>query len=398
MNRSFTRLLCFFVLLVIPFQFISSAEKNKQTICLNMIVKNESHVILRCLESVLPIIDHWVIVDTGSTDGTQQIIRDFLHEIPGELYERPWVNFGHNRDEALQLALPTADYILFMDADDALIFDDNFVMPILTADSYMTPSFTAGDSMEYYFTRFVKSGLDWHWYDVIHEYVMAKDAKDPEYLEGIKYAYLSGGARSKDPQSYHRDIKLLKEGLQRDPTNTRYVFYLAQSYLCVGDLENALAAYTLRSECGGWFEEVFWSMLQIGRIQDSLGMDKETVMESLYDAYAYWPQRIEPLYYISAKARWEGDHAGAYAAAKLGLDTPMPKAGLFVEKWIYDFGLLFEYSISSYWVGQYRESLAACDKLLAIANLPDEYRKCTLSNRQFALQKVKMLDFVENIK
>ena len=54
-------------------------------ICLNMIVKNEAHVIRRGLDTVKPFIHHWVIVDTGSTDGTQEIIREHLKDIPGEL-------------------------------------------------------------------------------------------------------------------------------------------------------------------------------------------------------------------------------------------------------------------------------------------------------------------------
>src|SRR5580704_1601575 len=58
-----------------------------KTICLNMIVKNESRVIQRCLDSVKHIIDYWVIVDTGSTDGTQNVIKDFMKDIPGDLYE-----------------------------------------------------------------------------------------------------------------------------------------------------------------------------------------------------------------------------------------------------------------------------------------------------------------------
>ena len=68
-----------------------------------MIVKNESKVIRRCLESVLPLVDYWVIVDTGSTDGTQQIILECLKEVPGFLHERPWVDFSHNRNEAIAL-------------------------------------------------------------------------------------------------------------------------------------------------------------------------------------------------------------------------------------------------------------------------------------------------------
>jgi glycosyltransferase involved in cell wall biosynthesis len=108
----------------------------KKTICLNMIVKNESHVIERCLESVKKIIDYWVIVDTGSEDGTQEIIKQVLKDIPGELHERPWINFEYNRNEALSLALDKADYIFFIVADDRLIFGEDFALPELEAEGY----------------------------------------------------------------------------------------------------------------------------------------------------------------------------------------------------------------------------------------------------------------------
>ena len=59
------------------------------TICLNMIVKNESKIIKRLFDSVYKIIDYWVIVDTGSTDETKEIIINYFKEknIPGELHE-----------------------------------------------------------------------------------------------------------------------------------------------------------------------------------------------------------------------------------------------------------------------------------------------------------------------
>src|SRR5579885_2975943 len=106
------------------------------TICLNMIVKDESQVIKRCLNSIKSLIHYWVIVDTGSTDGTQEIVREFLSDIPGELHERPWVNFGYNRNEALNLARGKGDYFLFIDADDRLKFKTGFKLPILTKDHY----------------------------------------------------------------------------------------------------------------------------------------------------------------------------------------------------------------------------------------------------------------------
>src|SRR5215475_3170087 len=102
--------------LSVPLSNFASVKDGR--ICLNMIVKNERHVIQRALASVKPFIDYWVIVDTGSFDETKELIRDSLKDIPGELHERPWKNFGHNRSEALSLARGKADYILFLDADD----------------------------------------------------------------------------------------------------------------------------------------------------------------------------------------------------------------------------------------------------------------------------------------
>ena len=101
-----------------------------------MIVKDEAPVIARCLASVRPIIDYWVIVDIGSTDGTQDAIRALLDDLPGELHERPWRDFAHNRTEALELARSHGEYVLWIDADDVLEIEPDFEMPELRADSY----------------------------------------------------------------------------------------------------------------------------------------------------------------------------------------------------------------------------------------------------------------------
>src|SRR5829696_5038481 len=104
------------------------------TICLNMIVKDEAPVMARCLASVLPFVDTWVIVDTGSSDGTQAIVRELGGAKPGQLHERPWTSFSHNRNEALELARGKADYTFFIDADETLHRPPSFERPELTAD------------------------------------------------------------------------------------------------------------------------------------------------------------------------------------------------------------------------------------------------------------------------
>src|ERR1700722_12923400 len=128
----------FAALIFLTLQLNAADAQPHKTICLNMIVKDEKDVITRCLSSTLPVIDYWVIVDTGSTDGTQKIIKDYMKEkgVPGDLYERPWVNFEHNRNEAIELARDKADYLFFIDADEFMKYDDDFKLPALDKDFY----------------------------------------------------------------------------------------------------------------------------------------------------------------------------------------------------------------------------------------------------------------------
>ncbi|WP_449344382.1 glycosyltransferase, partial [Streptomyces narbonensis] len=133
------------------------------SICLCMIVKNEAKVIERCLASVRGLVDTWVISDTGSTDGTQELIRTALAGIPGELREESWVNFGHNRSSNIAHARGRADYLLLLDADHVLRQDGP--LPELTSDAYMIRH--AG-SLEYRIKRLVRGDLPWRYEGVTH--------------------------------------------------------------------------------------------------------------------------------------------------------------------------------------------------------------------------------------
>lgn len=366
------------------------------TVCLNMIVKNEKDVIVRCLSSVKPLIDYWVIVDTGSTDGTQQIIREFMKDIPGELHERPWKNFAHNRTEAINLAKGKADYVLIIDADDTLEFPRGFRFPHLDKDIYYILFEDWGT--RYYRTQLVKSSLNWRWISVLHEYLDCPEARSAANLDGITYKRGSGGARSKDPQKFLRDIEVLEAALKEEPNNDRYVFYLAQSYKDYHNFEKAIEVYRRRIAMGGWDQEVFWSLLQIARLQQLLKMPKKVITESYYKAYLYRPIRAEPLYYLSNYYREAGNFQDAYYIAKEGLAHPIPNDRLFVEQWVYDWGMLLEYSVSAYWIGHYEEAKNASYQILAKKPLPQSVRECVEKNlywinTKLEEEKIKKLKF-----
>jgi glycosyltransferase involved in cell wall biosynthesis len=377
-----------FLILLLLWTLPLSAEA-REKICLNMIVKDEGKVIRRCLDSAKPIIDYWVIVDTGSTDGTQEIIKKHLKGIPGELHERKWRNFGENRTEAFLLAKGKGDYILFMDADDTLEFESKRALPPLTFDLYNMWRGTKGFS--YLKPQLVRGDLPWKWVGVTHEYLGCDQPHTSATLDGVKYVSGDGGASTYDKRKFLKNVKLLLASLKKDPNNSRDVFYLAESYRDAGMKGRALEWFQKRSTMGGWDEEVFWSFLQIAHMLRDIGLADSIVIDALTRAHHFRPHRVEPLYYLAQTYNKMGNYSKAYEYLKAWDFIPRPKErdSLFNEDWVEQYGLLFQLSICAYYVGHYQEALNACDKLLAMKELPKQWRELAEMNRTFPLAKLK---------
>lgn len=363
-----------------------SEESSRPKICLNMIVKDEEGIIERCLASVRPIVDYWVIVDTGSRDRTKERIKSYFGDIPGELHERPWQNFAYNRNEALALAKEKGDYILFIDADETLAFSPEFSLPTLEKDFYYITTSFGGTS--YGRVQLVKADLDWQWIGVLHETIDAPNLQSSDTLTGVTNVVTTEGARSKDPLKYQKDAAVLEAALKEDPLNSRYRFYLAQSYCDAQEYEPALKNYQMRMSLGGWDQEIFWSMYKIGLINEALSKPPETIIKSYYQAYLYRPGRIEPLYRLVHYLRCRENYGAGYQLAKAALNTPLSSDLLFVEKWIYDYGLLLEFSICAYWQQHYAEALLASKLILANAQAPEAVRQCVERNMDWINRKI----------
>ena len=375
---------CFFVVLLL---FCEA----KETICLNMIVKNESPVIERCLDSVIPFIDYWVIVDTGSKDNTKKIIKKHLKNIPGELHSRKWKNFGENRTEAFNLAKEKGDYILLIDADDTLEPSQGFSFPKLDQDVYTM--WRGSNGFTYLHPQLIRGNLPWRWVGVTHEYLSCGADFTTATLDNIRYVSGDGGHRSSGIGKFLENIRLLEEGLEQEPENTRYAFYLAESYRDAGQRGKALEWYQNRISRGDWPEEVFWSYLQIGHLLKDLGICSNVVIESYLNAYRYRPHRPEPIYFISEIYNSEQNYQSAYTVLQMGenIQKPEKKDMLFNMDWIEDYGLTFQKSICTYYLGKYQESLDACNALLKNPHLPASWRKQVEENMRFPREKLEDL-------
>lgn len=360
----------------------------RPTICLNMIVKNEAHVIRRCLDSVRPLTDTWVIVDTGSSDGTQELIREHLKDIPGELFERPWKNFGHNRAEALELARGKADYLFVIDADEVLVLPDGFSVPSLTLDLYSLLIEYGGNN--YQRACIISTRLKWRYVGVLHEYLGCDGEFSQGRLPGPKVVcYSMEGGRSRGvhtSKKYAKDARILEKALVDEPHNTRYVFYLAQSYRDAGQLRKSLKTYQRRAAMGGWAEEVWYSHYLVANLSERLGLKAEKVIDRYLQAYQYRPQRAEPLVQLASFVRGRKQYALAHLFAQRAINISRPDDSLFLDTATYEWRALDEYAIASYWIGNCRESAQACEDLLNNAALPSNQLARVAENLNFALK------------
>ena len=366
---------------------------DKKKIVLGMIVKNEAHVIERCLSSVLPLIDSWCIVDTGSTDGTQQKIKEFFEAlgIEGKLHEKPWVNFGHNRSEVLELSRDMGDYTLMIDADEIMEYSNDFdpekFRQELSADVYNVFAFFG--STKYHRPQLTSNKLKFYYRGVCHEYVDCHDEiKTRAFAPGILNRPIQDGARSKDSEKYLKDAKLFEDALASGKVDekdfNRYHFYLAQSYRDAKEYEKAIQWYQKRASLGGWNEEVFFSLLQIANIKEYVNQSlKDTTKYNIDDIIATYcrshevnPWRAEPLICAARLARVFGRFDQAYRFARMASRLRNPEGALFVNQDVYTFGIAYEYALSAFFTENYSEAKKAAESLINNNNsISEEIRK-----------------------
>lgn len=370
------------------------------TICLNMIVKNESHIIKKTLTNIVKYVrlDYWVICDTGSTDKTISIITDFFNElnIPGEIHNHEWKDFAHNRNRSLELAYGKSDYLFIFDADDEI--HGSFKIPSsLTKDSYMV---MFGGGYSYKRTALINNRKKWKYFGVLHEVIVGQEEMTEADVITGDYYFISGrtGSRNMNINKYIDDAYILEDAFYKTDEQwlkDRYAFYCAQSYKDAKMFDKAIEWYKKTLSLGCWNQEKFYASYMIGAMEQNANNMRDAIHYYLL-SLRYDPRRWEGLYF--ALQYYLNNHQENLACILInGMDltnTIDPRDGntLFINESIHDYKMYVTVVLLAYKCNSIEQGRRAQYKLYEnFENIPESIAKDTIYNSQFFLPNDKSI-------
>jgi Glycosyl transferase family 2 len=364
----------------------SAPGEARPTVGLAMIVRNEAATLPRLAATLLGQIDHWTLVDTGSTDDTIQVARQAFAYAPGDIFADQWRGFGPSRNVVFQAAEPHSDWLLTLDADDT--FHGTILGNELEGVDSLEAEYRYA-SLRYWVPRLVRSGRGWRWHGRAHEYLAA-----PGALKSVRSSsfwvehHADGGSRG---DKFEREVTLLLEDWGERPDEPRTAFYLGRSYDDIGNSGQAMVWYRRRLAMGGWEEETFYTRLRLGACLVLAGHASEGCGE-LWRAWGERPWRAEPLVALAEHYRgqnlWElawqaSELAFKHAGAEPDGHPTGPVDALFVDASVLQWRVAYEASIAAWYVGEFERGRRLVSYLLGRADLPEDVRRAVEGNQRF---------------
>lgn len=354
-----------------------------------MIVKDEEAVIGRALLSALPFISTYVIVDTGSTDRTKEIIRTIMAGIPGILEDRPWVSFGRNRTEALALCEGRMDWAIMLDADDSLVGtppeDTDWL--INDVDGYILR--IQHGNARHQRVQVFRTERGWMYEGVVHESARCAGQERPRLAMMPGDCYVVArceGARSRDPNKYFKDAALLEAELLQKPGDAHVLFYLAQSYRDAGVRDKARIFYYEYLDCKGtWIHEQYMALVNLIELVD----DVDDKIRLTWRAIELCPERLEAQFALLKWWRRSGRPATQqlFAIATISANRVPPPNALYVVPAIYDWGFDDELSLTAFAMGRFQVAYDAATRC-AVRVPEEEMMVRAVKNAKAALEHI----------
>lgn len=372
----------------------------KVTIGISQIMKNELHILPRWFETVSQIADHVTLVDTGSTDGSQDLARELgkKHNIPTDVYDRSFDSFCNSRNFAMQQAKDKTTMSMWIDIDEELQIDPKiFDKQKLDKDIYMFTTYI--NNTKYTRNELWSNKKDFKWIGPVHEFIVPFDDEVAKTLtsdlcQGLSIKVNFDGNSWKENtdvnKKYKNHAKILEDFIDYEDRDPRWVFYCAQSWHDSATIPNnkkenderlrrSLKYYQERvSMLGGYYEERYYAQYRVGTIMRILEYPFTAVKEALLKAYNIDNTRGEPIRMIIEHYQVLGEWNLAYLYSKMAVNTfhkmnPYPKRVLFVDEPFYVWKSLELHAISCFYTGRNDEAKTAYNELLVLLKVKPEY-------------------------
>lgn len=368
---------------------------------LTQIMKNEAHVAERMLNSIKNIVDGIVVVDTGSTDDSINIVRSWGEKngIETYVFERAFDNFensrNHSFEKAREVFLSKNDghtyYNFWLDFDEQLVVDPKFDKQKIDKDLYMFNTYI--NSMKYTRNELCRLDKPFRFFGPVHEYIISETPNITSGLmEGLTVrVQMDGGSwKGNIPDKYKKHAAILEDYIDNVNRDPRWVFYTAQSYhdsASIPDnryeneerLRRSLKYYKERiGRTDGYEEERFYSQFRVGTIKKALELPWAEVHQEFLKAYSMDPLRAEPIKAIIDYYLTVGEWNMAYLYTKFAKEnfhgkSPYPTRLLFVDESLYMWRILEVHSAACFYTGRKQEANETYNQLQEIIKKSPQY-------------------------
>lgn len=348
-------------------------------VCLAMIVRNESRTLPRLVESLDGVIDEWCIVDTGSDDGTPEVVQRLLGHLPGRLEHRPWKDFGHNRTELVRLCreLQGVTHLLLIDADMTVSVADDFRSALERQSTPMMLVPVRAGGSEYRMPYLVRNDIDWYYESPTHEFLTADiDLQWAHFDALVVTHHEDGGSRA---EKYERDRRLLEARIVDRPDDARSVFYLARTLRDMGRNDEAIAMYERRLAMGRWDQEQYICALEVGDIHVRSGRPADAAW-SWQRAIGLRPARSESFHRLGALLNAQRMYAAARVVLDRAVQLEPSQDELFVDRSVEQWGVRFEHALACWWTGDRLFADSVFAELAERPDVPDNVREVCRRN------------------
>lgn len=280
-----------------------------------IMVKNAGPLFKQVLQHNMRFADRWTVLDTGSTDGTVEVVKEVLgSKLPGQLVEEPFINFRDSRNRCLNLAGKHCKYNIMLDDTYVIHGDIRKFLEEVRGDEFGSSYslYIKSDDTEYTTNRITRTELGLRYKFKIHEVITDENnvnvmvPRDVACIEDLRAEYME--RRTMERKQY--DLDLLLQSIEEEPEEPRHLYYAAQTFSVLNDVENAAKYFQLRADHpGGFHQERVDAAFELARtLQFKLHRPWSQVEAVYLKVLELEPRRVDALYFLGVYHVYDGRH------------------------------------------------------------------------------------------